>query len=110
MRNAHTASQKRYAQECVEDLVAVRGVTNNIHLKTKPIDTKDIQRKIAVAYHRRATIDSSAIKIDASGGKITLHGTVRSWAEKKEAESVAWTEPGVISVDNKIDIDTAVYV
>jgi osmotically-inducible protein OsmY len=101
--------EKRYAQECVEDLLSVRGVTNNIHLKTNPIDTKDIQRKITAAYHRRATIDSSSIKIDTSGSKVTLHGTVRSWAEKKEAESVAWTTPGVLSVDNKIDIESAVY-
>jgi osmotically-inducible protein OsmY len=103
------AYEKRYAQECVEDLVGVKGVTNIITVKTKTVDTKDIQRKIAAAYHRRATIDSSAIRIDSLGGKVTLHGTVRSWAEKKEAESVAWTEPGVLSVDNKIEIDTEVY-
>ncbi|HEX6890387.1 MAG TPA: BON domain-containing protein [Chryseolinea sp.] len=101
--------EKRYAQECVEDLLGVRGVTNTISIKTKAIDTKDIQRKIAAAYHRRATIDSSSIKVDTMGGKVTLHGTVRSWAEKKEAESVAWTQPGVLSVDNKIEIETAVY-
>jgi len=34
---------------------------------------------------------------------------VRSWAERKDAESIAWSAPGVLSVDNKIEIDTAVY-
>ncbi len=101
--------EKRYAQECVEELVAVIGVTNNIQLETKPIDTKDLQRKIAAAYHRSATIDSSSIKIDTTGSKVTLHGNVRSWAERKEAENIAWTAPGVLAVDNKIEIDTAVY-
>jgi len=101
--------EKRYAQDCVEDLVAVKGVTNNILISAKPIDTKDIQRKIVAAYHRSATIDSSTIKIDALGTKVTLHGTVRSMAEKKEAERVAWATSGVLSVDNKIAIDTAVY-
>ncbi len=101
--------EKRYAQECVEDLVAVRGVTNSIAIKAKVIDTQDIQRKISAAYHRSATVDSSSIKIDTSGSKVTLRGRVRSWAEKKEAENIAWAAPGVLSVDNKIEIDVAVF-
>jgi osmotically-inducible protein OsmY len=57
------AYEKRYAQDCVEDLAVVRGTTNNIIVKTKRIDAKDIQRKIAAVYQRNATIDSSSIKI-----------------------------------------------
>lgn len=101
--------EKRYAQECVEDLVGVRGVANNIMIKIKPIDTHDIQRKISAAYHRSATVDSSSIQIETSGSKVTLRGKVRSWAEKKEAENIAWAAPGVMSVDNKIVIDVEVY-
>jgi osmotically-inducible protein OsmY len=101
--------EKRYAQQTVDDLLAVRGVTNNIVIKAKQIDTQDIQRKISAAYHRSATIDSSSIKVDTSGSKVSLHGKVRSWAEKKEAENIAWAAPGVLSVDNKIDIDVEVY-
>jgi osmotically-inducible protein OsmY len=101
--------EKRYAEESIEDLVAVRGVTNNIRIKVKQIDTKEIQRKISAAYHRSATVDSSSIKVDISGSRVTLHGKVKSWAEKKQAENIAWAAPGVMSVDNKIDIDVAVY-
>lgn len=101
--------EKRYAQESVEDLVAVRGVTNNIKVKTKPIDTKDILHKITSAYHRNANIDSSSIRIETSGSKVTLHGNVKSWAEKKEAEKIALGAPGVTEVDNKIEIDLSVY-
>lgn len=101
--------EKRYAQDSVEDLVAVRGVTNNIKVKAKPIDTKDILGKITSAYRRSANIDSSSIRIETSGSKVTLRGNVRSWAEKKDAEKIALEAPGVTEVDNKIEIDLTVY-
>lgn len=102
--------EKRNAQESVEDLIGVRGVTNNIIINIKPIDTKEIQRQIAAAYHRNASLDSSSIGIETVGSKVILRGKVKSWAEKKEAENIAWRSPGVLSVDNKIDIDVEVYV
>ncbi|ELR71101.1 Osmotically inducible protein Y precursor [Fulvivirga imtechensis AK7] len=102
--------QKSTAQSSVESLVGVRGVTNNISIKPSVIDTKDIKTKIAAAFHRHATLDSNAIRLEAAGSKVSLRGTVRSWAEKEEAERVAWSSPGVLTVDNQIEINTEIFV
>lgn len=101
--------EKRHAQESVEDLVAVRGVTNDIRVAPKVIDMKDIQQKITAAYRRSAAIDASSIIIETAGNKVTLRGKVRSWTEKKEAQNIAWAAPGVMAVDNQIEIDVAVH-
>jgi osmotically-inducible protein OsmY len=101
--------QKTSAEECVENLVGVKGVTNRIVLNVKPIDVKELKNHIAAAYHRSATVDAASIRAEVNGARVTLYGTVRSWAEKEEAEKVAYRSPGVLVVDNRIDIDTEIY-
>jgi osmotically-inducible protein OsmY len=102
--------QKDSIQRSVENLTGVVGVSNAITLKARPIDTKQIKGKITAAFHRSATLDAAAITIDATGATVNLKGRVRSWAEKKEAESIALAAPGVISVENQIDVDPAIFV
>jgi osmotically-inducible protein OsmY len=60
-------------------------------------------------WHRQATLDASRLTVETIGTKAILKGTVRSFAEKEEAESAAWTSPGILYIDNRITVETPEY-
>ena len=100
--------QKNAARKAVEKLEGVAGVTNNIRVTPKAAPS-EIKQKIKSALLRSASLDSDRINVSVDGSTVRLSGKVRSWAEKKEAEREAWLAPGVMRVENDIEIDTEVY-
>ncbi len=86
----------------------LEALVNNISINPKPFHTKEIKESITEVFKRNAIIDASSIVIETTGSSVTLRGKVRSWAEKKEAEKVVWSFPGVLMVDNQIEVDMSV--
>jgi osmotically-inducible protein OsmY len=101
--NAEWQYQKEEAERTVRPLKGVKGVFNEITVTPK-VSAVDVKLKIENALERNAEIDASHIKVEASDGKVTLRGQVRSWAERDEAEHAAWAAPGVTKVEDLITI------
>ncbi len=95
--------QKEAASEAVHSLLGVTGVTNLIVLKPSASAT-EVKYRIEEAFRRSAELDAEKIRVETQGGKVTLHGKLRSWAEREQAELTAWAAPGVTEVENLIAI------
>jgi osmotically-inducible protein OsmY len=101
--------QKESAQKAVENLMGITSIINNIRVENK-VSMDDLQEKIGGAFVRSATLDADKIRIEVNGDEVTLSGTVRSFAEKKDAERTVWSSPGVMQVINNLVVHSQIEV
>jgi osmotically-inducible protein OsmY len=95
--------QRDAAYRAVERIAGVYFVDNRITLSPRPT-ARDTEEKIRRALVRNAVVDGDTISVTVRGTEVTLTGTVRSWAEKKQAGLSAWSSPTVSNVHNDIKV------
>ena len=96
--------QKDSAKSAVSQLTGVKGVSNEIKIKSEThdaIEQKDVENALA----RDLSNDDNDIHVKVSGTKVTLTGKVKSWHNKEEAGRIAWKTPGIWHVQNDLAVD-----
>jgi osmotically-inducible protein OsmY len=96
--------QQTEAELAVRNLTGVKGVSNLITLKKPAVLPSEVKANIDQALRRAAEVDADCIKVSVVQDKVTLKGTVSSWAERQAAEHAAWSAPGVRTVEDDLVI------
>ncbi len=97
-------SQRIAAESAVAGLTGVRGVKDDIHVRSYT-EIADVSGLVLGALNRNALIsDDSDVTVDASDGTVTLSGHVRTWAEHDAVLDAAWMGLGVSTVRDQLSV------
>jgi len=96
--------QKSEAEYDIRKLSGVLGVINQLQVKS-PAAAAEVKDQIEQALRRNAQLEASRIRVETSGGSVTLKGTVHDWFERDLIERAAWSVPGVTEVHDRLTIE-----
>ncbi len=96
--------QRAAASYDLQHLDCVRGLLNQLTIKP-PVEEALISARIHEALERLGLNGWDRIKVETRGSDVALSGEVTSWQEKRLAENVAWSLPGVSHVVNHITVN-----
>jgi len=95
--------QREAARTAAGRVRGVTGVTTRIHVNGIPSIT-DIRGRVVTALQEAAEADAATIRIELDGGTVKLAGKLASSHERDIAETAARTAPGVVHVEDRIEI------
>jgi osmotically-inducible protein OsmY len=96
---------KRAAENDARNVVGVFGVTNN--LEVSPLDLltdSELKAEILKGLNRYPSIENWQVNVTVNNGIVYLSGSVDTYFEKSQAETVAANTKGVLDIKNNIDV------
>ncbi|MDF2940786.1 MAG: hypothetical protein K0R66_1428 [Gammaproteobacteria bacterium] len=103
--------ERRAAEKAVSNVVGVKAVANELEVKLPEyfkLNDVEIARLALAALNANMVIPKGQIKVTVENGRITLHGTVSWWFERRCAERAVRDLIGVTGVNNHIVIKPSV--
>ena len=103
-----TEDRKKRASDLATSVDGVRMVENLLHVgpkkKTEIFEDAVITSKITSGLIRNPATHTLTIDVETTQGRVVLTGQVQNEAEKREAEQIARSTHGVISVENQLKV------
>lgn len=99
--------QRRAAENAVQKLNAVTGITNEINMRPDA-GAVDVERRVAAVLKRSRELTGHDISAEVFGGRVTLYGAVNCVQARNVAERAAWGVPGVVFVENHLTVEPKV--
>ena len=101
-------SERREAERAISTLPGIKQVVNRIRMRpsAESVSTSvdDIRQRITDGLVRLAELDGRGVRVQLRDSHIVLEGTVHSIFEASQAEELAWNVPGVVEVENRLEI------
>jgi len=97
--------EREDAERAILRLAGVVGVTNQITIRKRPVDPKELREHIEYALERRADREAERLRVDVHDGSVDLWGRVHSWQEKRAVIGSIGHAPGVTEVKDHLRID-----
>lgn len=97
--------EREDAERAILRLAGVVGVTNQITIRTRPVDPRELREHIEYALERRADREAERLRVDIHDGAVDLWGRVHSWQEKRAVIGSIGHAPGVTEVKDHLRID-----
>ena len=95
--------QKEAANSVAQVILGVKGINNTLSIKESLAPSK-IKKEIKNAFNNMADINANNIVVDVDGRRVRLRGKVNSITEKDSAQRVAYKTPGVLDVNNELEV------
>jgi osmotically-inducible protein OsmY len=67
-------------------------------------DPDEMRKSIEQSLRDHAEVDGHGIHVMVHRSRVILEGRVKSWAESSAAEKVAWDFPGIVDVENRLEV------